>query len=209
MDRECSLPSLGALDHEAGEFWVENPFQIPASGGNLSAYERNRLFLNTGGLDFLDASFASGCDIDSDSRSVIPADFDGDGWIDLLVGSAGGGSLRLFQNAFPREHRRILLELEGSASNRAAIGSRVTLTLAGRTIVRDLFPGNGFAGQSPRQWIIGVGAEPLIDRLQIRWPTGKMQTFDSIKTDEVLVLREGSDKMETRPYPQNRPAPLK
>ena len=76
LDRTASLPELGAVDRENGEFWAENAFTMIGEGKNLSAYERNRVFLNTGeGIDFLDASFASAADIDSDSRSAIVADF--------------------------------------------------------------------------------------------------------------------------------------
>ena len=76
LDRNAELPELGDVDREAGEFWIKNPFRIPSSGNNLSAYERNRLFLNVEGRAFIDASFASRADIDSDSRSVVVADFD-------------------------------------------------------------------------------------------------------------------------------------
>ena len=58
LDRNARLPELGRVDREAGEFWVENPFDITSGGYNLSAFERNRLYLNLGGLSFLDASFA-------------------------------------------------------------------------------------------------------------------------------------------------------
>ena len=92
LDRTASLPELGKVDRENGEFWAGNAFTMIGEGNNLSAYERNRVFLNTGdGKEFLDASFASAADIDSDSRSAIVADFDRDGWPDLLVGSVGGG----------------------------------------------------------------------------------------------------------------------
>ena len=85
------LPELGEVDRDAGEFWYENPFQIVTNGENLSAFERNCLFMNLDGQAFIDGSFASGADIDSDSRSVIATDMNADGAIDLLVGSVGGG----------------------------------------------------------------------------------------------------------------------
>ncbi len=128
---------------------MENPFQIPASGENLSAFERNRLFLNHGGLQFVDASFVSGVDIDSDSRAVIAADFNGDAKPDLLVGSAGGGSLRLFENQIKNGNRHLRLKLIGADSNRPGIGSRIEVTAGGRRIRRSLFPDNGFSGQAP------------------------------------------------------------
>ena len=90
QDRYANIAPRGELDAEAGEFWVNNPFLITSSGHNLSAFEPNRTFINLGDLRFYDASFASGADIDSDSRSVVAADFDRDGAPDLLVSSAGG-----------------------------------------------------------------------------------------------------------------------
>ena len=148
LDRSCMLPQLGEMDDEHGEFWVENPFLLPQLGKNISAYEKNRMFLNMSGGAFLDASFASQADIDSDSRSVIASDFDKDGYCDLLVGSDGGGPLRMFRNSFPWQTRRVRLRLVGKISNRTALGSRVILECGGRQIVRDLFaicsPPTGF-----------------------------------------------------------------
>ncbi len=83
LDRDSMLPELGEVDSEAGEFWVENPFMIRRNGLNLSAYERNSLFLNIAGEGFIDASFTTAADIDSDSHSVVAADFDRDGAVDL------------------------------------------------------------------------------------------------------------------------------
>ena len=180
LDRACTLPELGAVDRENGEFWVGNPFMIPKMGENLSAYERNCVFLNIGGNDFIDASFASNADLDSDSRAAVPADFDRDGAVDLLVGSAGGGSMRMFRNRFPRGMNSIRIRLEGTKSNRSGIGSRVTLTVGGRKIVRDMFPADGFSGQAPAELTIGIGKAERADRLEVRWPTGKTETFKNV-----------------------------
>ncbi len=191
LDRQCELPALGDLDSDAGEFWVENPFMLKPTGNNLSAYERNRMYLNRNGTEFLDASFASNTDIDSDSRSAIAADFDRDGHVDLFVGSSGGGPLRLFSNQFPRTHHRVRLVLEGSDSNRAGIGSRITLQCGDRQIVRDVFLHNGCLGMSPADLIVGVGDATTIDRLTVRWPTGKAQSFENLPVDAHITLTEG------------------
>ena len=82
LDRNASLPPLGDIDSEGGEFWVTNPFEMPVNGMNLSAYERNKLFLNVDGIRFVDASFASQTDIDSYSRGVVATDFNRDGRVD-------------------------------------------------------------------------------------------------------------------------------
>lgn len=199
LDRSCMLPQLGEMDDEHGEFWVENPFLLPQLGKNISAYEKNRMFLNMPEGAFLDASFASKADIDSDSRSVIASDFDNDGYCDLLIGSDGGGPLRMFRNSFPWQTRRVRVQLVGDISNRTAIGSRVILECGGRQIVRDLFAANGFQGQAPAEMLIGVGTSERIERLTVRWPTGQEQTFTDLGVDCEIVLTEGQSDVQTAP----------
>ena len=196
LDRRARLPQLGELDTEEGEFWVENPFLMRPNGMNLSAYERNCLFLNIDGGAFIDASFTSAVDIDADSRSVVAADFDRDGGVDLLVGSDGGGALRLFRNRLSQRGRSALVELRGTTSNRLGIGSRVIAKCGDRTIVRDLFPPSGFMGQGPSELLLGVEQAQRIDELTVRWPTGQTQRFTDLPVDGRIVITEGESEFE-------------
>lgn len=196
LDRTCSLPPLGGLDSAAGEFWVSNPFLMPEVGENLSAYERNCIFLNRNGRDFIDASFASNADIDADSRSVMSADFDRDGAPDLYVASVGGGPLRLFRNNFQSDGARLRLVLDGTGNNRLGIGSRVVIKSGDQIIVRDLFPANGFQGMTSDDWLIGLGAAKTIDRLSIRWPNGKRQEFADLPVNRQILVQEASDSVQ-------------
>ena len=168
------------------------------AGANLSAFEHNQLYLNIEGTEFINASFASGSDIDSDSRSVIPADFDKDGATDLLIASVGGGPLRLFRNQIPiGRNTRVRLELAGSKSNRLGIGARVIFHCGGRQIVRDLFPANGFAGQASDDWLIGLGSSLRIDRMSVRWPSGKTQNYVNLPVNCGIRLYEEHLNYET------------
>lgn len=191
LDRSCTHPQLGKLDTKAGEFWIGNPFQITERGENLSAYEQNRLYMNVDGESFIDASYAAVADIDSDSRSVIAADFDNDGAIDLLVGSVGGGPLRLFLNRMPQRNR-LHLTLEGSVSNRLAIGTRLVARFGKKRIVRDVFPVNGCMGQAPALVDLGVGDAEQIGELTIRWPSGSTQVVKGIHVRNPLHVVEPS-----------------
>ncbi len=188
-NRLSQLEAIGEIDEEAGEFWTKNPFQMPNERENLSSFERNRTFLNLDGNSFIDVSFASGADIDSDSRSVVAADFNRDGATDLLVGSVGGGSLRLFLNRFPKANFS-RIRLEGSGSNRAGIGARLTATVEGQKLIRDLFPQNGFMGQGPAEIILGLGDAKEIDRLEVRWPSGKTQIYKNLAANRYFLLKE-------------------
>lgn len=195
LDRSCKIEPLGKIDSAAGEFWT-NPFEMPQQRDNLSAYETNCLFLNVDGTRFLDASFASQANIDSDSRSVMVGDFNGDLAPDLLVGSVGGGPLRLFLNKFPEGNHRVEVRLRGVESNHSAIGARAVAEANGKTIVRDLFAPNGFMGQGPARLNFGVGTADRIDKLTVRWPTGKQQVFEDLPVDCVIQIVEGAEEFE-------------
>ncbi len=171
LDRTREIQQLGELDEEAGEFWRTNIFQFGNSDDNLSAFEPNRLFLNTGkGKRFIDASFNSGANIDSDSRSVIAADINLDGKPDLLVGSVGGGPLRLFLNQVETDNRFLSLQLPEYSGS--LVGTRIILHTSSHLIYRDLFPVNACLGQSPINTTFGIPAGATVDRATIRWPNG-------------------------------------
>ncbi|NQV26610.1 MAG: CRTAC1 family protein [Rhodopirellula sp.] len=192
LDRSQSHEVLGRLDVDAGELWVENPFHLPALGENLSAYEENRVFINARGKEFIDASFASGANLDSDSRSVIAGDFNNDGAQDLLVGSVGGGPIRLFLNRIPQGNS-IELTLQHRGGQAAAIGARVIATVGSKTIVRDLFSANGCLGQQPARMVIGLGNAEQVDSLTIRWPDGKLQELGQLSTGSRVTISQGSE----------------
>tara|TARA_B100000809_G_C14903708_1_gene447196 strand:- start:9 stop:680 length:672 start_codon:yes stop_codon:yes gene_type:complete len=200
LDRTCNLPELGALDKELGEFWTGNAFVMPRNGDNLSAYERNRLFLNRGQEEaFLDASFASGADIDSDSRSVIAADFDRDGRTDLLVGSVGGGPLRLFLNRYQSAAARVLIHFQDADGRAIESGCRVILKTDQGGIVRDLFMVNSCLAQSPGELLVGVGEVESVEECIIRWPDGEQQVFTDLPVNGRWLVKRGAGKVQFTP----------
>lgn len=190
LDRSQSHDVLGNLDVDAGELWVDNPFHLPALGENLSAYEQNRVFLNSHGTSFVDASFTSGANLDSDSRSVIAADFNNDGAQDLLLGSVGGGSIRLFLNRIPQGNAIEISPLL-PRGNATAIGARVTAAVGSEKVVRDLFPATGCLGQQPARIHIGLGDAGQADSISIRWPDGRTQQLGSVPAGSKVVIVEG------------------
>jgi hypothetical protein len=192
LDRTKTLPQLGSLDEEMGEFWEGNAFAMPVNGDNLSAFERNRLFLNDGsGGPFLDASFASGADIDSDSRSVVAADFNRDGKPDLLVASVGGGSLRLFLNQLETTASSLQVRFAAGTEEMSQVGVRVTIHCAGRQIIRDCFPVNGCLGQAPDELLIGLGDVEQIDSITVRWPDGSLDELGACPVGGQLIVQKG------------------
>jgi hypothetical protein len=189
----------GPLDAKLNEFWVGNPWAIVNEGHNLSAFERNRVYLNAGGSDFLDVSHLSGADNDGDGRGVVAADFRNSGMLDLVVRQVGGGPLLYYENRLPQAHY-LTVTLRGDRSNRRGIGARLTAEIKGRTIVRELYPANGYLSQSPAQVHFGLGQDATIDKLTIRWPSGRVQELAGVAANRHVVIdesRDGGDAIET------------
>lgn len=192
--RNCNVDRPGKTDDELNEFWVGNPFEIFMSE-NLSSFERNRLFLNTGRGNFIDVSFPAGVDTDSDGRSSVPTDFNNDGTLDLILRQAGGGPLQLLRNDFP-PGRFLKVTLRGTDSNRLGIGSRITATAGQLQQTREVFPVNTYRSQRSLVAHFGLAEQEVVDTLVVRWPSGTEQQFDQIPAGQHIVITEGDPQWE-------------
>jgi hypothetical protein len=189
-DQSAEIPLPGKLDKKLGEFWSANPWTIVSEGHNLSAYERNRIYLNLSGRDFLEISHLTGADSEGDGRSVVAADFRNVGMQDLIVRQVGGGPLLLFENRMSRRHY-LTVSLRGRESNRQGIGARLVAEVGGKKLVRELFPACGYRSQSPNQIHFGLADAEMVNRLTIQWPSGKIQVINNLKGDRHIVVQEG------------------
>lgn len=199
FNRGASIPAPGSVDKKLGEFWVTNPWDIVDQGHNLSAYERKRAYLNVGGTDFVDLSYISGADSDGDGRSVVAGDLRNDGRMDVVLRQVGGGPVLLYENRFPKAHF-LNVSLRGTKSNRLGIGARLTARVGGRTLVRELYPHNGFRSQQPSRVHFGLGDASQVESLTIRWPSGQEQVLTNLAGDRHVVVTEGkagNDAVET------------
>lgn len=192
-NRSADVPAAGELDSADGQFWVGSPWDIVNQEYNLSAYERNRLFLNLGGTQFADVSYLTGTDSDGDGRAVIAADIDGDGMQDLLVRQAGGGPLLVFRNKFPKQHS-LTVSLRGTRSNALGVGARLIAVVGDRRIVRELYGANTYVSQMPSQVHFGLGSQTKLDRLTIHWPSGLVQELTDVQGDRHIQIVEGQSR---------------
>jgi hypothetical protein len=203
QNRGAKIAVPGGLDKSLGEFWVANPWQIVREGHNLSAFERNRTWMNVGGSNFLDVSFLTAADSDGDGRSAVAADFRNNGRQELIVRQVGGGALLLFENHFPQRHY-LKVTLRGKpepgkrpTSNRQGIGARLTAHAGGRQVVREMYPINSYRSQAVNLVHFGLGDAPKVDRLVVRWPSGRVQELKDIPADRHVVVEEGKATVET------------
>lgn len=184
--RLADVDAVGELVE--GDFWVKNPWRYPPDK-NLSAFEPNRVYFNTGGLTFMDVTHVSDAASKGDGRGALAGDIDGDLAPDLIVRHAGGGSLVVYLNRLPRTNR-LTVVLRGKTSNALGIGARVVAEAGGRTLTRDVFPHNTHTVQQPARARFGLGDATKVDTLTVHWPSGKVQRLRDVPANQVLVVAE-------------------
>jgi len=194
-ESNCNVPQPGDVDEELNEFWVGSPWKI-FQENNLSAFERNRLFINAGDRRFLDISYVTSTDSDGDGRSSLAADFNNDGRLDLAVRQAGGGPLLVYENRFAKQNF-LKVTLRGRESNRLGVGCRLIATAAGREIVRECSPTNSYLSQAPLVIHFGIGNATQVDRLLVKWPSGHQTKLTGLPINRHLIVTEGADQFVT------------
>jgi hypothetical protein len=105
-------------------------------------------------------------------------DFDRDGDRDLVIATSGSGSqpgVTLLRNDAATGHE-IVLDLEGTVSNRDAVGARISCHFAGQTRYDEISAGQGYSGASTLEVHFGLGAATEVDSVVVRWPNGAYST---------------------------------
>ncbi|HXH12101.1 MAG TPA: CRTAC1 family protein [Alphaproteobacteria bacterium] len=161
----------------------------PMEGRSLSGYQRKRVWINDGAGRFFDVAQAVGVTDTYDGRAVAFADLWNRGVLDVVVANQKG-PLLLYRNTVAPEHQWIAFELEGSISNRSAIGAQVRLVWNGQEHVQEVSGGCGFAAQNQRRLHFGLGKQPHIEKAVIRWPSGKIQTLTAPEVGQLHRVKE-------------------
>ena len=169
---------------------IANAADWPAfNGRSLSGYQQKKVWINDGAAKFVDVAQAVGATDTYDGRSVAMADLWNRGVLDVVVANQRG-PLLIYKNTVKPGNEWVEFALEGTKSNRSAIGAQVTLYWNGQQQVQQVSGGSGFAAQNDRRLHFGLGANPQIEKAVIRWPSGKVQTIEKLVPGKLYNVKE-------------------
>ena len=117
------------------------------------------------------------------------ADFDGDGRIDVVV-SALGREAEIWMNGTQGAGHWLAIQLEGTKSNRDGIGAVVKVVTRAGAQYNHMTTSVGYASSSYGPVRFGLGAEKKAEEVEIRWPSGVVQTLRNVAGDRLLKVKE-------------------
>jgi hypothetical protein len=158
-------------------------------GRSLSGYQRKRVWVNDGVGGFTEVAQVVGATDTFDGRAVSLADLSNRGVLDVVVANQRA-PLLVYRNTIAPGRHWIQFDLEGTRSNRSAIGARVEIQWAGKKQVQEVVAASGFSAQNQHRLHYGLGDATTVDRVVIRWPSGATQTIERPQVDTLHKVME-------------------
>ena len=165
--------------------------EVDKHGLGTHYLQRKQLFLNQGRrFTPFAARTDSALALEKSSRGAAFGDFDNDGDIDVLVINMNDGPT-LLRNDTTSDNRWITVQLAGTKSNRDGIGAKVRIEAGGRRQVTEVRGDGSYLSHSDTRAHFGIGAANRVSRIEIRWPSGIVDTASGLEVDRFYVAIEG------------------
>ncbi|MAG92348.1 MAG: hypothetical protein CMJ48_01155 [Planctomycetaceae bacterium] len=172
----------GHVHDRLRELARDEPFAQLAQCFKNEAGRRFRDVSATAGPYFNEAHLGRGCAV---------ADFDSDGRLDLAVLQLNG-PVTLLHNETQSANNTLQVELIGAASNRDAIGAMLTVQLKQRRLLRCRTGSSSYLSCDEARMSFGVGTADNVERLDVRWPSGRRESWSNVKVNTLQRFVEGT-----------------
>ncbi len=170
------------VSENAGALDPRNPYR-----------QHNALFHNESKGRFRDASAEAGLHAlpPAAHRGAAFGDLNNDGKVDAVVSAIGQNAEILMTTSPTTASHWLIIETEGTRSNRDGIGTRIKLTgQSGAVQFNHVTTSVGYASSSDKRVHFGLGLDPVVREIELRWPSGKIQVLKNLKADRVLKVKE-------------------
>ena len=166
----------------------------------------NSLFHNEGNGRFADVGKLAGTGFGTAyaGRGVAFADFDNDGFLDVVVANNGDPPL-LLRNSGGNGNHFLNFRLSGTKSNRDAMGARIRVVAGPTSQVREIAGGGSYLSQSDLRANFGMGKAKRAETVEIAWPSGLRQVFRNVEADRFYMVEEGKDELQLQPFARKTP----
>lgn len=163
---------------------------------NLHYREPMLLARNTG-HGFVDISAEAGTVFRESwvGRGMAIGDIDNDGLLDAVV-TTNGGPLYILHNATVSDNHWVTLKLVGHKSNRDAIGAEVRVITGKSSQIATVTTASSYLSSSDKRVHFGLGTATVVDKIEIRWPSGIQQTLENVRVDQILQVDETSGRRQ-------------
>ncbi len=157
---------------------------------------RDQLFENNEGK-FTDVSGSAGPGfaLELSTRGGVYADLDNDGDLDLITSNSRDRALVL-ENVRANVHAWVNLKLQGTTSNRDAIGARVTVQVGDKTQYKEVRAGSSYQSHYDNRLHFGLGEAETINQITIIWPGGGEQTHKNLNPNHFYLIKENGELTE-------------
>jgi enediyne biosynthesis protein E4 len=151
--------------------------------------------MNRGHGRFVDVSgqCGNGLEVVESSRGVGFDDLDNDGDVDGVVLNSHAPPTILRNDSQSGNHW-LQVRLEGTKSNRGAVGARVRVVAGDLVQVAEVHSGRGYQSHFGSRLQFGLGPHENVDRVEVRWPGGGNEVFAGLEADQLVILKEGASQ---------------
>lgn len=125
------------------------------------------------------------------ARGSAYGDFDNDGDIDILINPVNALP-ELLRNDATNGNNWLTVRLIGTKSNRSALGARVKCLAADGLHIEDVRSGGSYYSHNDTRIHFGLGANKVVKSLEIRWPSGQVETLANVPTNQFITVKEGA-----------------
>jgi hypothetical protein len=157
-----------------------------------AGYKQHPQLLHNQHKTFQDVTAEAGADLmrKLGGRGAAFGDVDNDGDIDIVINNLDGKPSLLRCDSW-HNRKWILLSLEGTRSNRDALGAKVRLRSGGIDQFQEVHQSGGFLSSNDVRVHFGLGESTTVEELEITWPSGVLQKLKGLKPNRVLKIKEG------------------